>query len=282
MNGVFIFIALCILGIHAIPKPVVKKETELVGRVGGGIVTENGPHACMVLVNRRNLEGTNTAALGGGSIISTTHVLTAAHLVQGDNVSYQIGFFVGTSRRMITTTFAVIHQDWDNTDFSSDIAIIFLQGTSTFPLANVIPIATDIAVPADSDAGKTVGFGFVNATSNQAASNPYEADQVVVADTTVGEIELSDTHYCAIDNAGGLTWICPGDNGAGMFIPGATPGTDPNSLVGVVSRLLTGCAAAQNTGYTRVSLFADWIGNITRQSAAAFMANYNKVRLHQL
>jgi len=280
MNGFFIFTLLCILGIHAIPRPVIKSETQL-GRIGGNVIALTAPHACMVLVNRRNLDGTNTAALGGGSIISTTHVLTAAHLVQGDNISYQIGFIVNGVRRLVTTTFALIHQDWDNTDFSSDIAIIFLQGSSAFPLANVIPISSDEAQPAEGDSGFTVGFGFINATSTTASSVPYEAAQDALDTCTIGEIEIADTHYCGIDN-GGATWICPGDNGAGMFIPGAVPETDPNILVGIVSRLLTGCATAQNTGYTRVSTFASWITNITRIPAQTFIANYNKVQLHQL
>jgi len=280
MNGFFIFTVLCILGINAIPKPVVREETQI-GRIGGGVIATTAPHACMVLVNRRNLDGTNTAALGGGSIISATHVLTAAHLVQGDNISYQVGFFVGTSRRMITTTFALIHQDWDSTTFGSDIAIIFLQGTSSFPLTNVIRIATDETVPAAAAVGITVGFGFVNATSTTASSDPYAAAQNVLDTCLVGTIEIAPTHYCAIDSAS-TTWVCPGDNGAGMYIEGTDPVTAPSLLVGVVSRLLAGCAAAQNTAYTRVSTFAPWIANITGVSAQTFIANYNKLRLHQL
>lgn len=251
------------------------------GRIGGGNIALTAPHACMVLVNRRNLEGSNTAALGGGTIISATHVLTAAHLVQGDNINYQVGFFVGTSRRMITATFALIHQDWDNTNFASDIAIIFLQGTSSFPLANVIRIATDEALPAVGDIGITVGFGFVNAGSNGASSDPYAADQNVIDPCTFDNFELAPTHYCAIDSAT-TTWVCPGDNGAGMYIEGTDPTTDPSLLVGIVSRLLAGCAAPQNTGYTQVSKFAPWIANITGVSAQTFIANYNKLRLHNL
>lgn len=175
----------------------------------------------MILVHRANLDGTNTAALGGGSIISARHVLTAAHLVQGDVLRYQVGFIVGTARRLVEATFRLIHEEYDNTDFSNDIALIFLQGTATFPLANAIVIATDEAGPAEGTALVTVGFGFTAADSTGASSTPYAAVQDVITGCEFERFELADTHFCAIDNAA-ATWVCPGDNGCGAFEEGAT------------------------------------------------------------
>lgn len=182
----------------------------------------------MILVNRANLDGTNTAALGGGSIISTKHVVTAAHLVQGDNISYQIGFIVGNSRRLYTSTFRVIHEDYSNDDFSNDIALIYLQGTNTFPATNVIAITTDTAAPAEGTALITAGFGFTSADSTGATSDPYAADQHVSSSCTFGNYELTGTHFCAEDSSA-ASWVCPGDNGAGAFEAGAT--TAENILV---------------------------------------------------
>jgi secreted trypsin-like serine protease len=268
MKGFLILIALSVLGTNAIPKPLVKQ-----GRVGAGVAPEHAPHACMVLVNRQELNGTNTAALGGGSIISTRHVLTAAHLVQGDNINYQVGFIVGTSRRMFTSTFRVIHENYNNSDFSSDLALIFLQGTNTFPLASVIRISADIAAPADGDAGKVVGFGFTLPNSTQASSDPYQADQTVAADCVFDNFEQTDTHFCAADT---VTIICPGDNGCGFFT-GDTTGADdsPHILLGIVSRVLSGCETPANTLYTQVSQFSDWISNITGVPIEALMQYYN-------
>jgi len=276
MTGYFILIALCVLGAHALPTTVTER-TQIRGRIGGGQPALLSPHACMVLVHRRNLEGTNTAALGGGSIISSHHVLTAAHLVQGDNMRYQVGFMVGTGRRLVEATFRLIHENYNNTDFSNDIALIFLQGTARFPLANAIKISTDPAPPAQGTALTTVGFGFTAANSTGASADPYAAAQQVVDPCVFENFEKAITHFCGQDGAG-TTWLCPGDNGCGAAALGATAAE--NVLVGVASRILTGCSAAQLTGYTIVGLYVDWITNVTGIPVPTFIANYNK--LHQL
>jgi len=277
MKGVLLCIALCVLGTHAVPKPVIKREP-LRGRIGGNEAAESAPHACMVLVHRVALNGTGTAALGGASIISNRHVVTAAHLVQGDNIRYQIGFVVGTSRRLVESNFRLIHEQYNATNFLNDIALLFLQGTATFPLANVIIISTDEAQPAAGDQAVAVGFGFTAANSTGASSNPYAAAQAVANECQFDTFNTTDSHFCAIDE-GGSTWVCPGDNGAGLFTQGATE-DEPNRLVGIVSRVLTGCAEPQLTGYTRVSLFTDWITNVTGIPVPTFISNYKL--LHKL
>lgn len=205
---------------QAIPKPKTQ-HTQIRGRIGGGVAPEVAPHACMVLVHRTSLNGTNTAALGGGSIISTRHVLTAAHLVQGEVIRYQVGFLTGTSRRLVEATFRLIHEDYASDTFANDIALIFLQGTATFPLANAIVISTDDATPAVGSALTTVGFGFTAADSTGASSDPYAAAQVVGDPCEFENFNLTDTHFCAIDDAE-ETWVCPGDNGAGAYTAGET------------------------------------------------------------
>ncbi|KAG4066864.1 hypothetical protein HA402_012931 [Bradysia odoriphaga] len=275
MTGYLILIALCVLGANAIPKPVAQSNAQK-GRVGGTpdpVVALLAPHACMILVHRTNLNGTNTAALGSGSIISTRHVLTAAHLVQGEVIRFQIGFIVGTSRRLVDSTFRLIHEDYDNSDFSNDIALLFLQGTATFPRTNVITISTDEAPPA---AGPlfTVGFGFTAANSTGASSDPHEAAQEPI-ECDLGDVEAADTHFCAIDNAA-ATFVCPGDNGAGCFSGDATA-VENNVLVGVASRVLAGCAESQQTGYTIVGKYVAWITNVTGIPVPTFIENYNKL-----
>lgn len=206
---------------QAIPKPI-ERQVPLRGRIGGSVPALLSPHACMVLVHRTNLEGTNTAALGGGSIISNRHVLTAAHLVQGEVIRFQIGFIIGTARRLVDASFSLTHEGYNNTDFRNDIALIFLQGSQTFPIANAIIISIDDAAPATGTALTTVGFGFTEPGSTGATSDPYAAAQAVADPCELSNnVTLAATHFCAIDDAA-LTWVCPGDNGAGAFTAGAT------------------------------------------------------------
>ncbi|KAJ6647734.1 Trypsin Blo t 3 [Pseudolycoriella hygida] len=272
MAGYLILVALCVFGAHAIPRPVAQ-NSPIHTRVGGNVPAETAPHACMVLVHRTDLEGTNTAALGGGSIISSRHVLTAAHLVQGSVIRYQIGFIVGTARRLVEATFRLIHEEFDNTDFKNDIALIFLQGTATFPLANAITISIEPAAPTTGTALITAGFGFTAANSTGASSSPFASNQAVAAVCEFDNFELTDTHFCATDESG-ATWVCPGDNGSGAYSEGAS--IAENRLVGIVSRVLTGCAESQLTGYTIVGQYVAWITNVTGIPVPTFIANYNK------
>jgi hypothetical protein len=277
MKGFLILFALCVLGTNAIPKPIIKQE-RISGRIGGNVPATLSPHAVMVLVYRRELEGTGTAALGSGCIISTRHILTAAHLVQGDNINYQVGFIVGTTRRMFTTTFRVIHEDFNTEDFDSDIALIFLQGTNTFPLANIIQITTDEGMPAQGDTFTVVGFGHTSGSTG-GATDPFASLQDVAgadpASCVFENFNVSATHFCAIDEqSGGLTWVCPGDNGAGLFTVGAT--AEENILVGIVSRVLTGCTEPQLTAYTTIGPFIEWITNLAGISVETLMASMTK------
>lgn len=274
MKGYFIVFALCVLGVQALPKPKTT-NTQLRGRIGGGapaIPTEVA-HATMVLVFRTGLEP-GTAALGGGSIVSARHCLTAAHLVQGPVDQFQIGFFAGTARRLLTSTFAVIHQDYDATTFESDIALIFLQGTNSFPSLNIITISFVTSAPTQATELTTVGFGFTAADSTGASSDPYAAAQTVSDPCEFENFNLTASHFCAMDTATeSPTYVCPGDNGSGAFEGDGVART----LVGIVSRVLTGCAEPQLTGYTIVGFFAVWIANLAGLPVPASIENYSQV-----
>lgn len=204
-----------------IPFQALSATQQLTSRVGGGVPAESAPHACMILVNRVNPDGTGEAVLGSGSIISTRHVVTAAHLVEGNNINYQIGFIDGNNRRHHTATFRLIHEDYNSTDFSSDIALIFLRGDDRFPAANAIALTTDFDAPTNGRALKTAGYGLSSADSTGGTCDPYAADQHVASSCAFANFELTDTHFCAEDSSA-ATWVCPGDNGAGAFEAGET------------------------------------------------------------
>jgi len=128
------------------------------------------------------------------------------------------------------------------------------------PERNIIPISNTAAQPTPGSAATLVGFGFTNADSTGASLDPYAAAQNIAIVCAFDNFEAAPTHVCGIDETARTTWVCPGDNGAGLFVPGAT--IDTNLLVGIASRILSGCNVSQLTAYTRVSTFATWITNL--------------------
>ena len=73
----------------------------------------------MVLVFRRELVNTDTVALGSGSIVSARHVLTAAHVVHGQDNTFRINFVVGSTRRSFNSNFALIHENYDPKNYAN-------------------------------------------------------------------------------------------------------------------------------------------------------------------
>ncbi|XP_037046987.1 coagulation factor X-like [Bradysia coprophila] len=248
MEGLFLLFFVLIVGSQAVP----------FSRVANGEISSNANHACMVLVIRSELKDTGTAVLGSGSIVSRRHVLTAAHLLYGEKNTYQINFFIERSRRSFQSTFSIIHENYDEDTYHSDIGLIFLQGVDYFSVLNVIPIST-VDVPV-SVVGTVTGYGFTSETSRTASLEPMSANQTVTAYCVFSDFEAAETHFCALDSASSSI-ICPGDNGAGLYIKNTTTGA--NELIGVASRIMKGCSKTDYTGYTRLSLFATWVNEIT-------------------
>lgn len=205
MKGLFLIFCVCILRSHAIP----------FSRVANGKVATNDNHACMVLVIRPENIDTNTAALGSGSIISRRHVLTAGHVVYGQNNNFQINFFVGTSRRLFKSSFGLVHEGYDDESYANDIGLIFLQGEDYFSVLNIIRISTSNVQT--GLVGTVTGYGFTSKeTIGYASVQPMSTNQTVANSCVFKDYEAAPSHFCALDPiTQGI--ICPGDNGNYVF-----------------------------------------------------------------
>lgn len=196
-----------------------------------GAIAKGAPHACMVLVIRPELENTETAALGSGSIVSRTHVLTAAHVVQGRNNRYRINFGSGLSRGSFESTFALTHEGFDPLNYANDLALIFIQGGRMFPPNNVIAISSEVLPTGATCTVSGHGFSSVQ-TIGFASDNAHSATQRIANACQFDELKVATSHFCAIDELSTPRGIvCPGDNGAGLYTTTVINGKSVNSLV---------------------------------------------------
>lgn len=133
----------------------------------------------------------------------------------------QVAFYNGAALRRADARFAQIDNGFDIETFENDIAILQFANAMTFPIANVIRFSIDPVVPAVGAAGVVYAFGFTTPDSTGPNQVAIEAAQTVAICTSEDFAALPTSHYCARDT--GTSVICPGDNGSGLFIRGATP-----------------------------------------------------------
>lgn len=110
--------------------------------------------------------------------------------------------------------------DFDPDTLENDLAILFYRNPLTFPFTSVINFADDVALPTANSNGLVAGYGFTSINSEEPNQTPMVAAQTVLAACNEDILIGTATHFCAQDTQ---SIICPGDNGAGIFIAGATP-----------------------------------------------------------
>lgn len=215
------------------------------GRIGGTpVLAETSLHACMVIVVREDHED-GRGALGGGSIVSTSRVVTAAHVIRGA-LSVAVGFYVNSlvasNLRRADATFWQPFSSFEGATLLDDVAILQFRANS-FPAANVIPIsnAEEVAV---STSARLASYGFTTATGSTASRVPLLAVHTVQA--CVAALNATESHFCAIATSPSV--VCNGDNGSGLYIGDGAA----RRLVGVVSTLVTDCTTPAQTAFTNL------------------------------
>ncbi|XP_055697573.1 vitamin K-dependent protein C-like [Phlebotomus papatasi] len=204
----------------------------------------------------------NLGFFGGGSIITSNHILTSAQNVH-TFVRWRVGY--GSYRRLEVTwtesTNAVTHPQYAPTTRNNDIAIITLPNHLVFT-ARVRPIALPPAgldLPFQNEQGMILGFGFTDGVTNQPADNLRYGYVRVQPDnfcTSIFHIVIPN-HFCATDNRFPVN-ICNGDIGGGF----TTFYRSEEILVGVSSMLIENCHIQWPSAYTRVSQYLPWIHQV--------------------
>ncbi|XP_049851880.1 brachyurin-like isoform X1 [Schistocerca gregaria] len=230
------------------------------GRIIGGSSASLGqfPHQASIIMD--------DSYLCGGSLISTSAVLTAGHCVSGFS-TWEVGLgglrYQGSEsgKVILVTRSATAHSGYDSQTLINDVAVVFL-GTN-------VQLGSNIALvnlPSRSQAGNSFegqsvtvsGWGLTADNGNNPDTLQYTTLNVISNSACAqyyGSSIISST-LCATGPNREST--CSGDSGGPMVIGS----TGSYTLIGVVSFVsVAGCESGAPSGYARVTSFLDWISS---------------------
>ncbi|KPJ04506.1 Collagenase [Papilio xuthus] len=210
---------------------------------------------------------TGAQSICGGSLVSTTRVLTAAHCwrdgqMQARRFTIVLGslrIFSGGTR--IDSSDVVVHPQWNFNDITNDIAMVKITAVNLN--ANIQPIA----LPTTSEArenfaglsGIASGYGKTRDSQNSFPSTTslYQVTLSVLTNAQCQQrfdMPLHSSHLCT-DGVRGVG-TCEGDSGG----PLSVVWKNRRTLIGIVSfGLGDGCQLGLPSVYTRVTAFLPWI-----------------------
>lgn len=200
----------------------------------------------------------------GGSLISPTAVLTAAHcqkgfpppskIVLGSTVLYKNG---GVTRRAKKV---VCHKKYNKKTLRNDVCIILLNE----PVVNIVParlVSFGDAQESDGTKARVAGWGSTRSGGSvvrdmRSVVVPLVSHQVCTRPESYAPSDIDEASMICAGYKGGKKDSCQGDSGGPLFVG--------NVVVGVVS-WGEGCARKNKYGvYARVSRYSDWVGKIVK------------------
>eukprot|EP00667_Euglena_gracilis_P010389 EG_transcript_10585 len=272
-------------------------------RIINGVQVTSCPYQAKVLIKI----GSSTA-LCGGSILSASYVLTAAHCCQEINnynqaVSDTFTVTVGTLQlnsggASRTADKMYIHPDWDSTDDGfdrgNDLCILHLSAPVTLSSTiAAIPIASANPAPGSTVRvtgwGSTLAYAYGSSQNSQISSVLQEASLTVLSPSTVNAwLSSSSTQYSCSANQDMAAMInfdkiiatgnaaptvydsCQGDSGGPLAV---LNGDGSYSLVGAVSYGY-GCGQPKVPAFsTSVVANAAWVQSVIAGTADGQLCN---------
>jgi len=196
--------------------------------------------------------------LCGGTLITSTAILTAAHCVTERQIAYvRFDMAKGLSGRKLAVNSRLWHQRYSKDGNVNDIGILRLSTPldavkpASLPPVNDAPLRELAAL-------SVVGYG-----EDQNGTRPFSAaiarqqdlstEGSVYFDSFNEELMIAAARFLPIEQA--YSGACRGDSGGPLF---STFGKT-STIVGVVSYGAADCTTSKPTAYTRVSAYLQWI-----------------------
>ena len=193
----------------------------------------------------------------GGTLVSANQVVTAAHCVdQFANAASALEVVVGTNdlrdvraAERFNASDIIIHSSYSSRSTNYDIALITLNGNSSF---KPVKINRDSAFPAVGQRTWTAGWGATSEGGYSSSSLKYTGVEVV-SNQQCAQVYGSSIYSGSLCAYAQGTDSCQGDSGGPLYA--WDEAENGLVLVGVVS-FGRGCARSGTPGvYTRVSTF---------------------------
>ncbi|XP_059156700.1 transmembrane protease serine 9-like isoform X2 [Physella acuta] len=239
-----------------------------VRRVVGGTEAARGRYPWMVYIAR----DPHKDDLCGGALVSSRHVITAAHcfdFLDGKWPELTFGEYrrqePGSSRLSTSSYRVITHPEYDRVTYSYDIALLTLdRATPLQDNPNLNPICLPQANQTISGACTVAGWGSTSRTADYpAVSSPsLMKTSVRVVDgkyckEKFGGLYNSLSQICAGDLDGGSD-SCVGDSGGPLMC-----GDDVLYLMGVISAGSNPCGQTDTPAlYTDVRKSLDWLTSV--------------------
>ncbi|KAJ8913217.1 hypothetical protein NQ315_016160 [Exocentrus adspersus] len=199
----------------------------------------------------------NGGSFCGGSLISTTRVLTAAHCtVSASTVNVRLGAHAFNTNEAtqvrVTSTSVRNHASYNSQTISNDIAIVLLPSAVT--LNSNIQVISLAPASSGNFAGSSAllaGWGRTSDSSNAVSAVLRRVTLSVITNAVCRSAYniVQDSNICT--SGAGTVGACNGDSGGPLTVNGVQ--------VGIVSFGSARCEAGNPTAYARVSTFRAWI-----------------------